>query len=542
MTKGTASADDIGQTRLQRSSVAALSGLKGSKGLFAQLGRLEKPGDGTGIQKPFESINEIEAYREEWLLNTKSLPPVMQAVEVENSLRIGPFSSKGYKDWADSLYSYFTQKESYGENMRHVVVSRCLDYMQNKKYRFRILPISVKAAYQVMRKGTNSGLPYFTSKWNSGASDDMQRRASQMLNKGKTKLYPFVLFNRVQQGKLEPWVVDGDNVESYRAVNKVRPVWGADHAETLTALCFLKPFLDGNAGMEGIMAYAGIEPLTESLTRRKVLPKGTVWVSGDVSAMDASWSEWWFNVAFDILETFIPEFGTVRRSILEYYLRGEIATPEGILKGEHGLPSGVGLTSLLNTFRMLAHVVYCMTEFGYDYDSINCECHGDDFIVAVKEAQAEALVHKFSELGTQVSPDKTHIGPDIHFLQRVWSDTLDCSYSIMRAISRLAYRERFITVVQAEENGKTEEAKYDKAIRMMQIYSVLENCKYNPIFESFVLSMKAKDQFNLDPQIIGDKWRFIADVKGYTSRPTEAESSGLTSLATYQVLMKSGLP
>lgn len=136
-----------------------------------------------------------------------------------------------FEEWKDSVRNYFLHNEfAYGYRWWEsdpLLLEAITEEITTLKKLIpnKLMPLSILEGYKVSRKGTNLGLPYVTSTWDEKVVGHYLRRASDLIDGKSPKLYPFVLFRRVQPGGPE------------RSMSKQRPVWGADHAESFAGIC-----------------------------------------------------------------------------------------------------------------------------------------------------------------------------------------------------------------------------------------------------------------------------------------------------------------
>lgn len=296
--------------------------------------------------------------------------------------------------------------------------------------------------------------------------------------------------------------------------SKQRPVWGADHAETFSSLSLVYPILDRLQSIRWASHLRGIDALEQVITNEN----GLVYVSLDLSRCDATFSPKLVALGLKIVALLLDlnNDDPCLHQLFKYYTTGDIATPEGIVKGVHGLPSGIGMTNLIETLVLKVLFQYLSDQYG---GSLNAGYHnGDDglLVFGAQPVGIDQLVDGAAAFGLIVNGDKSSVGQDFSYLQRHrltdYPDRLIMSTA--RMLGRILYSER--------ATASNKEVSIRQAWTLNTIMK-LENCKRHPSFERFIDFVRSGDQYNLSVRTKDLKWSPV-DVEGYS--PFEENGAG----------------
>jgi hypothetical protein len=225
-------------------------------------------------------------------------------------------------------------------------------------------------------------------------------------------------------------------------------------------------------------------------------------LSIDFSNYDNSVKEsghtWVFMSYFASLfqDSFTKDFLLLRKN----FSNVGIVTPDGILKGPHGIPSGSAFTNEVGS--VWQHFV------AQDYNIFigreiiqHDQQQGDDGAYAVEDA--EDFKQFFSIHGVKINDEKSFVDKNfIVYLQNLYhldyvtkddqnQDIIRGIYPTYRALLRIVYLERFTDISVVDELKGSDYF----ALRTLQI---LETCKHHPLFEELCLYVKELDKFSLD--------------------------------------------
>nr|QBJ04630.1 MAG: RNA-dependent RNA polymerase [Tasmanian devil-associated picobirnavirus 6] len=167
--------------------------------------------------------------------------------------------------------------------------------------------------------------------------------------------------------------------------------------------------------------------------------------------------------------------------------------------GRHGMGSGSGGTNADETLGHRALQYEAAQEIRSKLNP-NSMCLGDDGVISFPGISVDLVTEVYSRHGQVMNPDKQEASDHQAVFLRRWYDSnyringiCRGVYATTRAIGRLCGQERFYD----------DEIWGPKAV-VIRYLSVIENCKYHPLFHKFV-----------DWCIKGDKYRLGIDIPGF---------------------------
>ena len=499
-------------------SVNRLATLPGFRALMANNGRLAA-GDLEEQRTPFFHEKDPVATLNGGLLAIGGT--AFDDLESNELKKCGPFKRSPYEKYKGNLYAYYPEQVGGVEvvvpsapnrqRMLELAVSDVADYLRTRIRRIAI-QTDLDAAYKSARKNTNLGLPYLSNRWTPDIIAEYLGRARRGLGGGKV-FYPFTLFHRSQPKGLESW--------------KDRVVWGSDHAETFMGLTVLKPILDVLSDIPEFAAWRGIDAVEEYAAQ--IFAVKGVLASTDFETFDATVDRMWMEAAVTLINACFgynlgPRF---LGNMITYYTEGEIVTPEGLISGRHGLPSGVTWTNLIGTFVQWLLLAITCRQIGRPLTNMRCMFLGDDGVINFANDEEVRVHFEVARLmGLKVNDAKSSVSEDeFSFLQRHFrkanSTETFCPgvYSGLRTIGRLIWTER--GGFKIDDEVLTDSfVKYDAGFWTLVAFMKLENCKRHPKFRELVEYVVRGDKFGLNPELVGGRDKFISSIKGYDTANT----------------------
>ena len=239
------------------------------------------------------------------------------------------------------------------------------------------------------------------------------------------------------------------------------------------------------------------------------------------------------KASFDYFRSLFQEqYGEQLNYIMERMITIGIVTPDGILSGDHGVPSGSTFTNEVDS------VVQYLISQDYDTERLDyLQVQGDDGLYACSDP--DSLLDHFKSFKLNVNEDKSDTNKDYClFLQKYYSyyyldkGIVGGIYPTYRALNRLVYPERFIDFKE-DLSGKDY-----FAIRTL---SILENSKNHPLFRDFVEYVMSLDKYSLIPsdQGIAGYVRLRAKQDGEDvnfSRHSYGNSTSIRDFASYKLV------
>lgn len=240
----------------------------------------------------------------------------------------------------------------------------------------------------------------------------------------------------------------------------------------------------------------------------------------DFTAFDQHFGPAMQQAAFDVFDK-IMSTDPVTRNWLEtvYWTKYYIPLIAGnkIYTGRHGMSSGSGGTSGDET---TAHKVLQFEAALRDKAELhpNSMCIGDDGVLTYPGITKEAVTEYYSSHGLDMNVEKQEASERQAIFLRRWYDREYCPskdgicrgvYPTTRAIGRLSGQERSYD-------------KWDSSMVTLRYLSIIENCKWHPLFDDFV-----------EFCIKGDKYRLGLDIPGFYSNIRQIASRAMNMMPDF---------
>lgn len=332
----------------------------------------------------------------------------------------------------------------------------------------RLRPLSTAKAAEYIKNNTNSGLPFMVKK--GRVKEQVVKDLGNLLKRED----PCVLFTRTQEN------------------NKTRSVWGFPIADTLNEMMFYRPLLEYQRNLFWRSAVNSPEEVDIAITKLIDFSQsqGYDLVSIDFSTYDASIKSKLQDSCFNYIKSlFQAQYHEQIDYIANRFKTIGLVTPDGILNGPHGVPSGSTFTNEVDSIAQYL----IANEFRENLYSFQIQ--GDDGAYATSDPNG--LIEHFKSYGLSVNDDKSYISKDyLVYLQMLYhidyrkDKYIGGIYPTFRALLRLCYQERFVEFKE-DISGKDY-----YAIRTL---SILENCKHHPLFTDLVKYVAQLDKYSLIP-------------------------------------------
>lgn len=413
--------------------------------------------------------------------------------EFENDLRkkVGPMSiMKPLKDRITDIDSYYDSILLESKPIDDRAIAATID----KFSPLRGLRIRSQArTVEVMKKSTNSGLPYFTKR---------RRVVDKTVPCYLEDVYQILASSKWKSAAVLGW--RGQEGGPTHDDVKQRVVWMFPFAVNICELQLYQPLIESCQRFDIVPAWVGMEAVDRRITQLfDTKSKHDLIICTDFSKFDQHFNSEMQLGAQKILEGICTDDSTFRSWVQNVfpvkYNIPLLCSPEMLRTGKHGMGSGSGGT---NADETLAHTALQFEAAIQQHKTLNPNsmCLGDDGLLSYPGINVEDVVRVYSSHGQEMNTDKQYASKhDCTYLRR-WHHTdyrVDgvCVgvYSTYRALGRLAEQERFY---DPEIWGP-------KMVALRQL-SILENVKYHPLREKFV-----------DYCMKGDKYRLGLDIPGF---------------------------
>lgn len=382
----------------------------------------------------------------------------------------------------------------------------------------RLTPISLENSVSKLKSNTNSGLPFFVKK----------RLVKQLFNDEGffkeilSRRDPCLCFTRTQEQ------------------NKTRLVWGFPIADTINEMLFYPPLLEYQKKLSWRSVLNGPEMVSKRITDiilNSIYRKRKL-ISIDFSAYDASINHKLQNYSFNYIKhLFQSKFKDNLDYIQERFGNIGLVTPDGVLHGRHGVPSGSVFTNEIDSI-----VQFLIARNSGLLEEDYFQVQGDDGVYSIREEDVSKFFKEFTDFGLIVNESKSVITDNyVLYLQNLYhvdyikNGIISGIYPIYRALNRILYSERYIDIKSYGLDGSD--------YFTLRTISILENCKYHPLFEDFVKFIVKLDRNGLVPTQIGiDNYRKlnydISSSEGIINNQLGSDVKGLKNFATFKLIMK----
>jgi len=332
--------------------------------------------------------------------------------------------------------------------------------------------VTLKEASKFLVRPSTAGLPFLKTKGNVLDKDGLE----SIINSGSFRHYS-MLYSRS------------------KSATASRNVWGYAVLQTLMEYRMYPVMMAWDKSHSFRAAMRGTRELDKIITGQALAkPHGHIHASVDYSSFDTSVSPRYLMEAMGVLASvFHPSDHEYIFELAHDIWNVKLVTPDGIMSGPHGMPSG---TMITNTIDSVVQVL-AMRDAGVDFNYLQLQ--GDDCYGTIAEGYNEAFITAMRSTGFEVHPSKSLFNSDIFSYNSrfYWRDNrlradpsfLGGSYGIGRAVVRLKYPERFTDFTKIGISGESYWA--------LAALSKLSNCVNHPQFETFV-----KWYAQYDPKIL----------------------------------------
>lgn len=434
------------------------------------------------------------------------LNSVLYDLEMDNKSKFGPRSEAvPWSERKTAVYGDFNAGDA--NNIPSDVV-----LLSNRK---NLRPKSLAVAAKYLKNDTNSGLPFYTRK------SKVKQRVVDKFENLMSKEYPCILFTRTTEQR------------------KTRDVWGYPIADTLNEMRFYIPLLE----FQRTIGYRSAinSPHATDLAMTKLIKRchnasDLILVSIDFAKFDKSFRAKLQKIAFNYIESlFQQQYMSEISKLYQRFNTISLLTPDGILEGSHGVPSGSTFTNEVDSIGQAA--IGLSSGFVSDED---LQIQGDDGVYLIPTNRYEDLILRFESCGLTVNKEKSYRSRDYAiYLQNLYhidymkDDLIGGIYPIYRALNRILFQEQWSNFEDYNISGRDYYA--------IRTICILENCKYHPLFEEFVKLILSFDKYSLDPsdQGIRQYVQMLSSSKGsggILDHQYGDNVSGLKSFSTYKII------
>nr|AIY31291.1 putative RNA-dependent RNA polymerase [Dromedary picobirnavirus] len=421
--------------------------------------------------------------------------------------KVGPMSIQlPLSQRIDSIEAYYTGVEDAGEPISQEALDATVAFFSKAG------GIQLRSRDKViknMRLCTNSGNPYFT-----------KRRLVKHLPQGP---YPYVaiLGWRGQEGGIHEEDV------------KQRVVWMMPFLLNVAELQFYQPAIAAMQRTGLIPAYVSMEAVDAEVTALfdTKNPEDDV-ICTDFTKFDQHFNKHLQDAAYYIENKLMSKGQTLDRELFDIKFNIPLICTENLMfTGLHGMGSGSGGTNFDE----------CMGHKSMQFESAikakaklnpHSMAYGDDGILSYPGIKVDDVIRTYTSHGQEMNKTKQYVSKHDCVVLRRWHGTdyrvngiMVGVYSTFRALGRLLAQERYY-----------DPEKWSNKMVVLRTLSILENCKWHPLFHEFIDFVMKGDKYRLGLNIPGfyDDLTKIArtaienftDFLGYTKNLQNTDSYG----------------
>jgi hypothetical protein len=309
-----------------------------------------------------------------FMRNSNKMNDVLMDIELRQKEKFGPRSIA--KPWSEIKSETLSTFDVQDHNCDHI---SDIPYKSGDKGILR--PISVSSAVDTVKRNTNSGLPRLSKKGKvlNFTLDNLQEEYEQN--------YPMVPFIRTQEQ------------------GKTRVIMGYPFSDIIMETRYFEPLFQYFRKFDQFAAMRGPSAVNRAMTDLlfETVRLGQNCVSGDISGFDKDFGPSLQANTFRKMSYLIQDRYTSDFEDIEHRFGNKgLVTPDDVVNGQHGLPSGSRGTNLVGSI---------------GNDSVNGQplrqILGDDFACA--SDNPDELFDRYEKCGMELNEDKTLIAND-HFV------------------------------------------------------------------------------------------------------------------------------
>ena len=466
--------------------------------LKTYFGRVEK-GQPNVYDTPFakgESTKDLLDSWNEVLVSVRDEWPSLYEFEADMATKVGPLSvMKPLKERIDDIKDYYEGILLPSTPLsRSAILAVVKEWNPARGLWFR----TTFKTWELMKKSTSSGSPYFTKRRNlSDYGGKLTFTSHESLTDGYDNCA--ILGWRGQEGGYSK-----DNV-------KQRVIWMFPCAVNVAELQVYQPLIEAAQKFDLVPAWVSNDAVDRRVTALfDTKAKDDLVICTDFTKFDQHFNKDMREAAKAIIEAvfnnsiswWLKEVFHIKYDIPIMFDYGKIIT------GEHGMGSGSGGTNADETLAHRALQYEAAMKSGARLN-LNSMCLGDDGILTYPGCTVKDVTDAYSQHGLLMNESKQYASvQDCVFLRR-WHHQdyrIDgvCAgvYSTNRALGRLRYLERY----------QDPQWWGPKAVALRQL-SILENVKYHPLRDQFAEFCMKRDKFRLGLDIPGFLDNLEAEVK-----------------------------
>lgn len=391
----------------------------------------------------------------------------LQKIEIEEKNKVGPYSVKlSLSERKQNITPYFFNRNfsPIEEIFTEAVLNISKRFPKNT-----LRPVGLDLVYEEADKSTNWGAPTC----GKGTDDGLEhlRLAKDYLTNPRRVTDPCFLGWRGQPS--------GEDIP------KQRVVWMYPHYIVLIEVAFLKPLLSIFRQWDEYAMADSFDSIEKVLTKfiNISVSNDIPLIGVDFSQYDASVCSQLIKSAFYIIKgAYQRQYHDVLDMICVYMCESTLLAGDVKYRGrDGGIPSGSGLTNLVDTIVHLIIFEYARLYHGISSEESNCTLMGDDGVYILPGVSPVDLSFTLGSLGMKMSPYKCTyaIGYTV-FCQRLYHADYKDHIGIVRGVRSMI--RCLNSMMSFERRGDHEDPFFNTCRWITQ----LENSKNHPLFYELV--------------------------------------------------------
>lgn len=398
----------------------------------------------TPIAKEHGASEILAKWDKVFQANKSKMNVILLQIEEAQRCKAGPMSiSRPWPQRREGTLAYFEDT-----NVDYSSLDATPQALRDKE---RLRPLSLANAANFLKNSTNSGLPFYTKK---GIVKERLLERFQMYLERRD---PCVLFTRTTEQ------------------SKTRDIWGFPIADTLNEMRFYYPLLAYQRKLYWRSALNGPDIVDKRMTTiiNQALSSNLDLISVDFSTYDRSIKP---NLQQKISEYYKFLFQKSSHDEIDYITMRKstigLVTPEGVLNGPHGEPSGSTFT---NEDDSVGQFIVSRQSGATIRNLVDIQ--GDDGVYAIGPDKRTLFYSGFEKYSIELNKEKSSISKEyLIYLQNLYhkdyskNGVIGGIYPVYRALNRILYQERWSNFEDFEIKGRD--------YYSIRTITILENCKH----------------------------------------------------------------
>jgi len=418
------------------------------------------------LGKTYEPIIILHEWEKVFKQNSHKINAPLLEIELEQRAKFGPRSLQ--KPWIERKPGLIASYQSQIDNFNPPFYN----FIDGKG---DIAPITVAETLLKIRKNTNAGLPTLSKK------GKVVEHLLENFDELREREDPCMLFTRTAE------------------MGKTRNVWGYPFVDIFYEMMWFAPFLEKMREKYWQASVVSPDVVDTRLTEMilEAIRSNRLLYSVDFDGFDASCSWQLIVKAFDYIKShFHPMFGDKIDKICKRFYTIRIVTPTGILQGKHGVPSGSCFTNLIDS------IIQAGVALTNDFIK-ECEMmiNGDDGVYMMLKEHVPSFEATWKAARLNLGKEKVRIAANwctycqrFYHIDYIKDDVIGGIYPTYRAINRLVWLEQFVILKKkGDKHGISSRDHFGT-----RTLTILEQCKYHPLFEDLVRFVLAREKFALN--------------------------------------------